>query len=263
MAQIKTLMNVHAKRYISMVFEKTLQEEGFTCLDDKSLCWYRVRNNEILDTVIFCTSDSRMPMMLDVQFEVSPLYFAPISTTSVKYTSNAHVRWDCVKRIPIYELVCGERSAISLFNNDIQVYAPTEGNRGLYILNEVVLPYFRMHSTPHDCYQSHKNVHLNIDPRYKSQIFSNMSLDFMQEAIYNDDAMVYPYCKDRALKAINMYNNLTEKKPHNQELVSALREWKLLQDVVVDKRRNEYIEILEQRKVRNIEFLKRKLHIVF
>ncbi len=51
MAQNKAMANTHAKRYIESVFEQRLREEGFVCSNDKFLCWYRVKNGEILNFI--------------------------------------------------------------------------------------------------------------------------------------------------------------------------------------------------------------------
>ena len=56
MAKNKTEINIHARKYIAAVFENRLREEGFSCPNEKLLCWYRIRKGELLDTVIFCSN---------------------------------------------------------------------------------------------------------------------------------------------------------------------------------------------------------------
>ena len=65
MASNKTLLNIHAKKYIQAVFEERLREEGFRCPDEKLLCWYRMRSDVLYDTIVFRSSWPNVPLNIE------------------------------------------------------------------------------------------------------------------------------------------------------------------------------------------------------
>ena len=83
MIKNKTEINIHARKYIAAVFEQRLREEGFTCPNEKLLCWYRIRNEELLDTVIFCSNWSNLPLTMDIYYEVSLFFARPLYIQNV------------------------------------------------------------------------------------------------------------------------------------------------------------------------------------
>ena len=57
-------INLHTKRYVQAVFGKRLQDEGFTCPNDKLLCLYRVKHDKIVNSIVFFSPWANMPVML-------------------------------------------------------------------------------------------------------------------------------------------------------------------------------------------------------
>lgn len=62
--------NVHARRYIEEVFAERLRSEGFVCADNNSFCWYRIVNEKIVNSIIFCSTWVNLPLMLSMGYGI-------------------------------------------------------------------------------------------------------------------------------------------------------------------------------------------------
>ena len=261
MAKNKTVINIHAKRYIQEVFENRLREEGFTCPDDKLLCWYRVKNQELLNTIIFYSSWPQMPLFLQIGHEFTPLFTEPIYIKNVNFNASLNFRHDIFWSKQNLESLAKHAENLRPYSPDSWVYAPGHGGRGIYTFDEVLLPMFEQTETIEDCYTSHKQYHLEKKPRFGSSLFGEASREFIDEAIYLDDVEVYPYCKARIERALNLYTILVEKKPNDKALKDALDHWTKLKIALLDGERKAYLDSLELRKAKNIAKLHKKFGI--
>ena len=253
MASNKTLLNIHAKKYIQAVFEERLREEGFRCPDDKLLCWYRMRNDFLYDTIVFHTQWSNTPLSIEILYEVAPLYFQPLRIHGVQYNESTHMRLDCRKHTSNREAGSINEMTFTAFAPDIPVFAPLHGGRGIYAFDEIILPEINRINTIEECYQAHKAA------QYRKKDGSidllSASREFIAEAIYEEDNEMYPQCRNRILFALHMYERLVENKPNNQELPLMLEEWDQLYDALFEDGRAEFLEILEQRKTKTRKLL--------
>ena len=258
MVKNKTLINIHARNYIAAVFEKRLREEGFTCPDDKLLCWYRVRNQEVLDTIMFCSKWPNTPLSLDIYYETVPLFMNPIRINNVHYNTNGFDRWDCRERRGICEGESIDAVTFAPYSDSILVYAPTSGRRGLYTLNEVILPYMDQINTVYDCYLAHKQKHEKSDTPNK---YWNMSKDFIDEVLFADDRELYAYCEACVERTLRTIADLVYLKSKNQSLLAIQEQWQQLKTALSPNGRDSYIDILAQREIRNVAFLSQKMKI--
>lgn len=255
MAKNKTIINIHAKRYIQAVFEARLRDEGFHCPDDKLLCWYRIRGSDMFDTVIFRSAWTNLPLSMDILYEVSPLFFAPLRTQNVNYNDSTHIRFDCLRHFSNLEKGPISEANMAPFSPDVLVYAPKHGGRGIYAFNEVILPAIDAIHTINESYQIHKEVQYR-SPN-KSCWFWNASREYVAEAIYVNDTEVYPYCRKRIERALSMYRDLAWMRPSNREISIILEDWELLRTALFEDGRMEFLDILEQRKIRTKRLLKK------
>ena len=255
----KTQINIHAHHYISAVFADTLRQEGFHCPDDKLLCWYRVRNQEVLDTVIFCSSWSNLPLTMNIYYETVPLFTRPVYIRNVHYNSHFLDRWDCYRRRLILEGDDVNKANLCIFSEDILVDAPRHGNRGLYTLTHVVLPYMQKIDTVHDCFMSHKESHTSTDPANRYQY---MSREFMDEALYVNDLEVLPRCKDPIDRMLRILADKVYLYPKNAEWKKQQLYWQQLDMAISNEHGIEdYLDILQQREQENVAWLEKKLGI--
>lgn len=235
MAKNKTMLNVHAQRYISAVFQQKLIQEGFTCPDDKLLCWYRIRNSEILDTVIFYTRWERFPIMMEILYECAPLYFAPIRINNVAFKETHANRSDCYRSCMVLEGTGVDEANIGIFSTDIMVYAPQHGARGLFTLTDVVFPYFDGAQTASDCYRQHKQARLEcVDEETGAVYYGDMSKEFIEEVLWDKDTEMYGYSKTRIEAAINMCEEILAENPGRRSYVAMLKDWKQLRSAFLE-----------------------------
>ena len=258
--QNKTLRNAHTKRYIEAVFEQRLRQEGFTCPDDKLLCWYRVRNFELVDTVIFRSNYGDLPVWLDMYYEVLPLFTKPLYTQDVYHPNNSTERLDC-------RLISGMREEgpinaqnLHCYSEDILVYAPPHGNRGLYTFTDLALPHFEKASTLPGCYELHKKMHIFSMPNGGTQ-FAQMSREFIDEVLYMRDFALIPSCVSMVQKYVRIASDRLCDHPKSQLHQEALEHWRNLQDALTQQGLDWYMQILEQRKQENITYMEDKLGV--
>ena len=252
----KTLINIHARHYIEAVFAQRLKREGFVCPDDKLLCWYRIRNGEVLDTVSFCSKWAELPLFLGIDYETVPLFIRHEYHPNVQYNPGPMERWDCTLHCGIRE--CGNPKGANLrpYSADVLVYAPGHGSRGLYSLTEIILPYMQQINTAYDCYLSHKANHLDTPPDQRYQF---MSREFLEEAVYAGDSEVLQRGKERIETALRMCDNMIAARPKDQEAKRFLAQWQQLEICFDADGRNEYLEILHQRETENLVALMKLL----
>lgn len=255
MAKNKSLPNIHAKKYIQAVFEERLREEGFRCPDEKLLCWYRMRNDDLYDTIVFRSKWSNLPLNIDILYEVSPLFFEPLRIQNVHFNGSTHMRLDCRKRISNQESGPINEMTFTEFAPDIPVFAPMHGGRGIYAFDEIILPEINRINTVEDSYQAHKADQYR--KKDGSIDFISTSREFVAEAIYLDDTEMYPVCRNKILFALPMYEKLVKNKPNNRELSLIFEDWDQLYDALFEDGRAEFLGVLERRMVENRKLLQK------
>jgi hypothetical protein len=259
MAKNKTVINIHARNYISAVFEPKLREEGFLCPDDKLLCWYRIRNQEIMDTIIFCSSWSDLPLSMEIRYEASPLFVEPIYIKNVNWNLGVHDRTDCIQSTRLYEGKEIQKVSYSRFSDKVWVYAPSCGTRGLYTLEKIVLPYLSGIKTVYDCYTTHKRVHLHRASAGRYRPFRSASREFIDMALYCNDREVFQQCISRVNDALRMYKDLVYMKPYNHALKKKLEHWEQLGKALSEENHGGYLITLEKHKIDNLTRLEKLL----
>lgn len=265
MAKSKTEANIHAKRYVEAVFENRLREEGFTCPDDKYLCWYRVSASEIMNTIVFHSPWERLPVELNIHYGVYPLFIKPIYTSSIMAQRNFmdNVRF-C--RQPLVEDCPTNNMGYIPFSSNISVYAPGREGKGIFTFDGILLPEMNRITTVEDCYLFHKQRRLAWSGNFyetTADKFHSLSSSFIDLAVWVNDVEVYPYCEISILDNINSYTHKCRRFPNRKEFLEELQHWQLLKNAISDNGRAEYLRILEQRKSENIQFISKRLNISF
>lgn len=265
MAKNKTVINIHARNYIAAVFEKRLREEGFTCPDDKLLCWYRVQGNQILNSIIFFSPWSNLPLMLYMGYGIHPLFAEPIFTNSVHFTKRPSCD-DCFLEQPIIENVPINSMGYSIYSPEIWVDAPGHPGKGIYTLDEIILPKMAQIHSVEDAYAFHKKRRQDIwgsgsrfyKPEFPLGVISKCFIDM---ALYTDDKEVYPYCETEVNKFAPWYRKKSLQNPNKKELAKQADEWESLLTAFTDSGRKAYLDHLCMFKEKNIQYLKRKLGV--
>lgn len=257
MAMGKTELNIHAKRYVQSVFEKRLREEGFVCPDEKLLCWYRLHNGEIVNSIVFFSVWSNMPLMLSVGYGIHPLFQKPVYTGSVNFPKRP-IEAEHFLQQPLVENRPINAMGYIRYAEDIQVMAPGCDGKGIYTFDEILLPQMNSVDSVETCYLRHKNNRLNYKNDDPATKFASISDIFVDEAIWVDDTQAYPYCIHRTINLIERYQQYCKDNPGNTSYQTALHNWELRKSALVDGTRRAYLRVLEKRKQENLAYMKKK-----
>ena len=266
MVKNKTLINIHARNYIAAVFEKRLREEGFTCPDDKLLCWYRVQGDQILNSIIFFSPWSNLPLMLYTGYGIHPLFLEPVFTNSVHFTKrpscdDRFLEQSIVENVPI------DNMQYSIYSPDIWVDAPEHPGKGIYTLEEIILPKMAQVHFVEEAYAFHKKRRQDAwgpESRFYNpeSPLGPLSKSFIDMALYIDDEEVYPYCEKKVTNFAPWHREKSLKSPNNKELAKQADEWDALLTAFTEDGRKEYLEHLRASQEKNIRYLKKKLGVV-
>lgn len=240
------LLNTHTKRYVDAVFAEKLRKEGFACPDDRHICWYRVMNDTVVNSIVFYSVWPNMPILLFAGYGIHPLFEKPVYTTNA-FFSGRPVDPDRFKEQPLMKKDAMNR----VFANDIQVMVPNDGKNGLHIFEDVILPKMENVTSVESCYQLHKNRHLDIKHNDLKIKFGNLSGVFVDEAIYVGDSEVYPYCLENAQRRIEMLKDAW--RPSRR---AACKLWERRKDALLGNTREDYLQELDRRMSENKAELK-------
>ena len=250
-------MNIHAKHYIDEVFSARLREEGFLCPDDKSLCWYRIKGEEIVNSIVFYSAWTTIPIHLSIGYGIHPLFLKPVHTTSVSYP-NSPISDETFRYQALVEDFPISRMMYTPYSGDIPVYAPGRNGRGIFTFDGVILPKMESVRTMQKVYQMHKELLFATGYGQKKDIVYNVPATFCDEAIYMNDTEMYPYFVPGSARNIDTFRELCQTKPNNKEYKVSLQEWEARRNALLsDTGRLEYLAILERRKAANMKQLKK------
>ena len=257
MAKNKQEINLHSKRYIEAIFEKRLREEGFVCPDDKLLCWYRLKNGEIINSVVFYSLWHKMPLMLSIGYGIHPLFQKPAYSNSVTFPQRPLDRQffspqSIVENYPINAM------AYAPYSEGIQVMAPGHDGKGVYTFDSILLPQMEAITTIDACYQRHKEDIVNSSVSDLSVKYGAISDVFVDEAIYIGDKEVYQYCAKSINKHIAWFRKCCDEKADKKKYLMELQKWELRKSALLDGTREEYLHILEKNKMDNLAYMKKK-----
>lgn len=245
----KIIRNTHAKNYIQAVFAERLLAEGFVCPDDKLLYWYRIVNKELVHSVCFFTRWTNVPIMMEIAYGIHPLFVPPL------YSSDVHISItgydERFTPLTIKEAPPSRRFAP--YSDEASVYAPQEEGRGLYTLEQIILPQLNSVQTMEQCYRFHL-----VKARECNKGFSPT---IIEEAIYLNDTAEYPKCQLAVNRLIPMYQKYCEKFPTKRIFQDTLAQLQLQNRALSDNAREELLLILEKRKQKNIKWLNKKYGI--
>lgn len=261
MAKQKTIANYHVKNYVAAVFEERLRSEGFVCPDDKLLCWYRLHGDNIVNSIIFFSSWSNLPVMLDIGYGIHPLFSDPVVSHGVHFTKrpsddDRFVVQPIVENIPINAM------RYSMYSPDIAVDAPGHPGKGIYTLDGIILPNMEKVQTVEDAYLFHKNRRLNhpmADMWKDKDPYGVLSKCFIDMALFQKDKEAYPYCARKAERSARWYRTFIEKRPNDREAAEHLKEWEQLDSVFSSGNFDEYLSFLRQKEQTNAAWMRKHL----
>lgn len=245
----------HMQRCARGIYAEKLKKAGFISYNSDDLSWYRVINNEILNTVYLFSSlnmFSITPLRMEVGYGMHPLFIpAPIPQKIIFFDY-----WEDEVMQVVYPHCRRE-----VYDQITRVTCYDTPGRGAEFLDDEIFPAFAQASTEDEVYRIHaKNYLINNEKHYsnggKKQIYGSDSL--IDEAIYFNDnemqRMLLEQVRDQyiSLKEGRMTSNRKKR-----------LEWKRAQlEALQDGKKHEILQILETRKIRFANELNRKLNII-
>lgn len=249
----RAIMNEHTRRYIEEIWAERLRAEGFTCPDDKILCWYRVVNHEICQYIVFYATSVYLPVWLNVGYGSCPLFEQPPYLRSV-CLSDYPALPGCSKGGMIRE--SKNDWCLTSFSCEILVYVDANGGKGVNMIDQEILPLLNASQTLEGCLETRKRAITGTDDSVGT-MYSNFITDGHAElAILLKDEGMYPeYIKD-ANTLIDRYGDAErwKKKPHIQKM---LKRWQYIKSVLEEDKRDEFLLHLEQRKQKTMKWLEK------
>lgn len=263
MAKHKAIINLHARNYIAAVFESRLRDEGFVCPDDKLLCWYRIHGENIVNSIVFFSPWSNLPLMLSVGYGIHPLFLEPIFSSNVHFTKRP-VDDDRFVVQPIVEDTEINSMNYSMYSPEIAVDAPGHPGKGIYTLDGIILPHMKKIQSVKDAYAFHKERRLAHPMAHLREVgnpLGPISKCFIDMALYQRDEEVYPFCEKEAQQSAKWYRDFIDEHPNNQEAVTRLKEWEQLVEVFKSGKTDEYLSILHRKEQTNVNLMRKRLSV--
>lgn len=248
----------YVQKYVHDIFADTLKQEGFVSPDGKDTIWYRVVNREVVNTVCFFTIFSGTPISLWMGDGIHPLFVEPFRTNTV-YISDFSYNRDVLQ----------ERSILSkdgpggtrYYAPDIPVEIPHGPDKGLYTLEEIMLPKMAAVKTERDCYELHKARYLEIfGPNFAANA-NVLSQDFANEAIYFEDTELFPQLREYLREWRRRYENYDKKTRNYKWAKERLVHLEYQRKALLEDDRDAFLESMAQRRNKTVDLLQKKFKI--
>lgn len=248
------LLNQHASAYVLEVMAEQLRQSGFRSKSDNLLRWYRLVGDNVVHTVYFCTSWPHFPIIMDIRGGFHPLFIAPDFSKNVYMPSGRRSR----DAVSLCRPIMKDHN-LALYREDIAVTCPDDGDRGADLLAKIIkkLDWAR---TPGDCYDLHKKDYMDIAADLglpAEAAFRNISVDFINEAIYHNDTEMYPYAVRFLQHQLECQQRARQVRKLTKVETQQAQEYQQLLDVLLNEDQARYVEYLEQTAKKNLAKLKR------
>lgn len=252
----------HASNYVQEVFANRLEQEGFKNVDGHNICWYRVKNPDVINTITFFSQQNRLPLMLRIGCGIHPLFAEPHFSRNV-YIASPEFDKERFTITPIVEVRPEEPMCYKPFSQEAWVYVPGRDGRGIYTFDQILLPQMDNIHTIEDCYRFHKETYLSFVFRDAKDRFNSMSQTFIDEVIYVDDVEMYPICLEKMARSIAVLENARVRNTASPKDITLLDCLLVQQRTILENDRKAYMLLLEQRKKKNVDRLQKKFGISF
>ncbi len=242
----KEQMQKYARRF----FAEKLRAHGFVSYQNEDLSWYRVVNGEVLQSVFLFTAFRMDPLLPFIGFGVTPLFIeAPLP-------QDVYIQGG-LGNDELMTIVCMDPPRHQVAE-DIWVQSTWSDECGAEKLDEEVFPVLDRIHTISDVYDFHKSRYLKMAIRNQEAGLGDtvqVSQYFVDMAIFLNDKEMYPYCQKRI-------EQMMEWVPRGKYWTK--RDAERTQQryhAVVNGEREAYLRELENRKVRYVKELDKKLGI--
>lgn len=252
----REIIKPNAKEYVEKYFADRLKSEGFVCPDDESLNWYRIQNDKIVNSIVFHFAFSAAPWIMEMGHGFYPLFERnayvktgrePKDIVGIEHREDRQL-YDRRSGVPMPVLT------------NLPVIVPPNGGNGIYMLENSILPLMEKATSIEACYQIHKNLRLEYPLNNFADKFRSVGSIFIDEAIYVNDTRLIPCFMDTVNFAVMECNRRHEKNPLSKKTAQDLEDWQLRKAALTEGRREEYLQILDDRLHQNLLHMRKLLN---
>ena len=253
----------YAQRYIQEVMADRLQQAGFVSRKGEGINWYRIVNEEVIQTVYFRTTKKYVPVWLEIGYGAHPFFIPPLVHKGPHLGGNLGYEqyYKVIPKLPpvteghdIQASVLWKESNCIFRRPDVMVLCPADEYKGRDILEQVLRMLEPLQSS-RSCYEAHKCWR---EKQIENGQFLTMSPYFVEEVIYWDDRPLLPYCLTYISAMINLFENAEKTgKFFYKSHAEHLRQLRDLRKYVEPYRREEYLQILKEREESVLALLKK------
>jgi len=260
-SNIKDLIFEHGQRYVREVLADHLREEGFISKND--VHWYRLINNQILQSIFFHTSNTFFPLFLEISYGCHPLFTIPEFPKGVYMFSTGYLTTNNKK-----EKYTWGGTAMSMrsdktnapYSREACVMCATD-DAGKRETVDKIFAELEQVTTEEVCYQKHKKYYLETFKNNMERLFYSLSMDFMDEVIYFNDTELYPFCEKKLEWKIASFNQKKQENRLPKSWEKEVDRFIALRRAIVDGEREKHLEYLESQRKKTIQLLQKKLDI--
>ena len=199
---------------------------------------------------IFSTSWSCLPVLLSLEYGITPLFETPFHIKGITYN-----KWvdDIILTNPLPGLIEGSKTK---FLDGVPAYVG-HGSR----IWEVLLPEMDRIHTIEEAYIHHKNrclyaMELEPSPTLRFGKYGLLTRTMINMALWVDDQEMYPYALLTIDEKVDDYEFRCKRQPDKIEYRKELATWQRLQAVLKDGGRDDYIAELARRIEKNTRLVK-------
>lgn len=231
--------------YATEIFSQKLRDFGLESYNGENLCWYRVLDHSIVQSVCF-VSTFKMPFLVDVVYGLHPFY-VPVPIPRKHYIPPHKLEFDettiLLRKVQVGLKKCFPGTTINC------LLTP---ERGAEWLDIEVFPLFRKYQTEEAVYEYWKNVY------FGSSEAPDCTHTFMDMVIYQNDVPLFSACYEQWKED---FDNLLSYPKMPRTLQPAFDSLKAKFEVFQTGNREPYLPLLEKKREKFVREIRAKLGI--
>ena len=257
----KQQVDLHVQRYVRAVMAERLRNEGFVSRDGRDIFWYRVIDNQVVQSVLFHTRWCEMPVIMDIGYGCHPLFLLPVFPNNAYVFAMTEGEEVFHPGKPLMKMGVPSRF---IFDENTWISCPDDLLRGADILDDI-LAVLNSVKTAQDCYKKHEELYVFRHFDEESQMmrpYYSASADFMDEVVYWNDTRLYPCCEAVINRQLtSLAKNQSVRKLAKFELRRQER-LLMLKNAIIEGNREKHLQFLEKQETKTIQLLERKVGII-
>ena len=254
----------HTQRYVREVMADTLRAAGFSSYKGEDIHWYRLVNNEVVQSIYFATRWAKLPGLLEIRYGFHPLFIPPVFQKSPYFSEsqNYEQMYDIIPEIIPGSKPYGKQRAFilglsnGLYSKGIWIDVPKEPEmkNGLMVL-EKCLQELEPLTTPRACYEKHKDIRQS---QIENESWHLMSPYFVDEVLFWEDKSLYDYCEKYTKNQARAYQKGNEQGWLKRKTdIHTMKQLVILDEVFTNGTQKEYVNTFVTREQETLKLLQK------